>query len=231
MTEKVRNSSDLFQSQIRNAFNAFFNFLLPSVCVSCGHPGTMFCEQCHERVERLLTPIYVQNDVGKRPLSQAWAAAKFSGPIPDIIHNFKYNGHFALAKPLATIMVETWMLLTRPEIDLVVPIPLHHEREKKRGYNQAALLVKSFGSQIKLDTDFEAVRRIRHTRPQVGLSAKARQVNVSNAFWANEKRIAGKRILMIDDVFTTGATMSAAANALSAAGALAVFGYCVARAE
>ncbi|MCA9921897.1 MAG: hypothetical protein KC421_05990, partial [Anaerolineales bacterium] len=88
-----------------------------------------------------------------------------------------------------------------------------------------------FGSQIKLDTDFEAVRRIRHTRPQVGLSAKARQVNVSNAFWANEKRIAGKRILMIDDVFTTGATMSAAANALSAAGALAVFGYCVARAE
>jgi len=191
----------------------------------------MFCEQCHERVEYLMTPIYGPCDDGKRPLSQAWAAAKFTVPIPDIIHSFKYNGHFALAKPLATIMVKAWSVHTPPEIDLVMPIPLHHEREKKRGYNQSALLVESFGNQLKLSTDMESLRRVRHTRPQVGLSGKARQVNVNNAFWANEKRVAGKRILMIDDVFTTGATMSAAANALDAAGASAVYGYCVARAQ
>ena len=116
-------------------------------------------------------------------------------------------------------------------VDLVMPIPLHHEREKKRGYNQAALLVNAFCKQVNLKPDLESLRRVRHTNPQVGLSAMARQVNVNNAFWANARGVSGMRILLVDDVFTTGATMTAAASALRSAGALAVIGFCAARAE
>lgn len=231
MTEKVRNSTDLLHFRLRNAAHVIFKFLFPSVCASCGHVGTLFCENCRCAVEGLTAPVYSQNGACERPLSSAWAAAKYSGPIPDIIQKFKYNGHFALAEPLAEVMIEAWLHMPTPPINLVIPIPLHHEREKKRGYNQSALLVEAFSRHFHLDSDMTALRRIKHTTPQVGLNATARQVNVQNAFWADAHRVAGKRILLVDDVFTTGATMFAAANALRCAGAADVTGFCVARAE
>ncbi len=232
MTDKVRTSSDLMHFRTRNAFHAIFDFLFPPVCVNCGCVGNLLCETCHGRVQRLTEPIFVETGVGgKRPLTQAWAATKFLEPIPEIIHKFKYNGNFALAELLAELMFDIWQQVMVQPVDLVMPIPLHHERERKRGYNQAALLVDAFCSQANLISDVESLRRVRHTNSQVGLSAMARQVNVNSAFWANARGVSGKRILLVDDVFTTGATMTAAATALRNAGALAVTGFCVARAE
>ncbi len=114
-------------------------------------------------------------------------------------------------------------------VDLVLPIPLHAERERKRGYNQSALLARAFSEGAALPYAEHALQRTRFTTPQVGLTAVERLVNVQDAF-AADSCVQGRHVLLIDDVCTTGATMAAAANALLAAGARAVSGYCVARA-
>jgi ComF family protein len=113
---------------------------------------------------------------------------------------------------------------------LVVGVPLHPQREKKRGYNQSDLLAHHFCEQVGLAEDKKALQRVRNTSPQVELGAKERVLNVANAFVADSIRVREKHILLIDDVCTTGSTLKAAAEALMAAGARRVSGYCLARA-
>jgi ComF family protein len=141
----------------------------------------------------------------------------------------KYNGLFALTEPLADLMVEAWPRWQMP-VDLFVPIPLYPERERKRGYNQSALLARHLCQRLQLPDDPKAVQRIRYTQPQVGLSADERLANVAYAFAADRRKVEGKSILLVDDVCTTGATLSAAAHALLTAGAKTVSAYCLARA-
>lgn len=141
----------------------------------------------------------------------------------------KYKGLFALAEPLAELMVLAWPQW-EVEVDLVLPIPLHAERERERGYNQAMLLVEHLCRRMGWQTAPAGLRRIRHTPPQVNLNKEERQENVKDAFTADERIVKGLNILLVDDVCTTGATMISATEALLAAGAQSVSGYCVARA-
>lgn len=126
------------------------------------------------------------------------------------------------------MMADAWQTWHMP-IDLVLPIPLHAERERKRGYNQSTLLTRDFCNLVALPYVENGLQRARFTTPQVGLTAVERLKNVQDAFVA-QTNVVGKHILLIDDVCTTGATMAAAASALLDAGANLVSGYCVARA-
>lgn len=141
----------------------------------------------------------------------------------------KYNGLFALAEPVAGLMIEAWTRWQIP-VDVVVPVPLHADRERKRGYNQSALLARHLCHRLNLALTQEALQRVRYTRPQVELSAVERLANVANAFQADPGQVAGRNVLLIDDVCTSGATMIAATEALLGAGAKTVSGYAVARA-
>lgn len=152
----------------------------------------------------------------------------FDGAIRDAIHALKYEGMFGVAPALAALMVEQWPDWTAP-IDRIVPIPLHPERERERGYNQTILLADHLCQRLDLPCDKEGLRRIRHTRPQVGLDRVQRKENVAGAFVARPERVADLNILLIDDVCTTGATLSAAATALLECGARTVSGYCLAQ--
>jgi ComF family protein len=156
-------------------------------------------------------------------------AVLFVDPIPKIIHNLKYNGQFGLAKPLAQLMLEAWPQWNLTA-DLVIPIPLHTQRYKERGYNQSALLAKYLCQKLQIPWDAHALTRAKYTTPQVGLSAKDRSLNVKGAFIAKNEKVKGKSILLIDDVCTTGATLSAAAKTLLSANAKMVSSYCLARA-
>ena len=162
------------------------------------------------------------------PLQQIRAAVLFGHPIAKLIHDLKYNSAFAVAKPLAQLMVDGWAAWQMP-VNLVLPVPLHADRQRKRGYNQSTLLGQAFCAETALPFAEDALQRTRFTTPQVGLTAVQRLENVQDAFLA-DSCVQGKHILLIDDVCTTGATMAASANALFAAGASAVSGYCVARA-
>ena len=162
-------------------------------------------------------------------LQQVRACFSFSEPIAGVVHRYKYEGLFALARPLGALMACRWPDWAYP-IDIIVPIPLHPRRQRGRGFNQAALLAQQLGSHQAIEVNEQILRRVRYTMPQIGLSPTRRKENVWQAFAAEPGSLDGMRILLIDDVYTTGATMTSAANALLNAGAKSVSAYCLARA-
>lgn len=153
----------------------------------------------------------------------------FVDPIPPVIHKLKYKGQFGLARPLADLMAQAWRRW-QLTADLLVPVPLHPERERTRGYNQSALLVSHLAGALGIPAEMKALCRAKNTRPQVGLNAVERQENMRGAFTAVSPDVQGKNILLVDDVCTTGATLASAAEALLEAGANSVSAYCLARA-
>jgi ComF family protein len=140
----------------------------------------------------------------------------------------KYEGYFALAHPLAELMIQAWPKWQIP-VDLVIPIPLHSERKRQRGYNQAELLVEIIQPRLEWECNPQALRRHRRTAPQVGLDIYKRRKNVQGAFAAEEMLVSNRRILLVDDVCTTGSTLEAAASVLLEAGAESVAAYCLTR--
>ena len=244
MADRIQSSGVSWLLQVKHLTNNLLNFVFPPVCANCKKPGQLICVDCSAKITWLNEPVCthcgrVVNQKTVRcpaclqtplyPIDSVRAAVIFAEPIPTIIHQLKYNGYFGLAKPLADLMVDAWSKWQKP-IDLVVGVPLHPSREKKRGYNQSDLLAYHFCNQVNLANDKKALQRVRNTTPQVGLKADERVTNVANAFTADSSRVAGKNILLIDDVCTTGSTLKAAAEALMVAGAKQVSGYCLARA-
>jgi ComF family protein len=154
------------------------------------------------------------------------AAAYYRDPLRRLIHRFKYEGLFALARPLGDVMVQAWPAWRQP-VDLVLPIPLHRRRHAERGYNQSERLVDELRRHLGWTTASGALVRVRQTQPQTGLTAAERRANVHGAFVADPARVEGNRILLVDDVCTTGSTLTAAAMALRQAGATSVMAYCL----
>ncbi len=130
-------------------------------------------------------------------------------------------------------MAQGWMTLPPASVvpDAIVPVPLHASRERERGYNQAALLAHELGSRVSLPVVEGVLVRTRETIPQVGLDATERRANVLHAFNCSSTGLAGRRILLVDDVCTSGATLEAASDALREGGASSVWAYTLARAK
>lgn len=162
-------------------------------------------------------------------LSRLRTAVIYADPITSAIHALKYQQRFAAGDLLGDLLHQGWGQW-QTEVDIVVPVPLHAERRQSRGYNQAALIARRFAEHIDRPVEEAALVRTRATRPQVGLSMDERLDNVRHAFAANRNVVAGKRVLLIDDVCTTGATLHAAADALAEADSAEISAYCVARA-
>ncbi|MCZ7544770.1 MAG: phosphoribosyltransferase family protein [Anaerolineae bacterium] len=119
-----------------------------------------------------------------------------------------------------------------PPPDLILPVPLHANRQRWRGYNQSTLLAEALGVRLEVPVAADALARVRDTRAQVGLSARARRQNVSGAFVVRAPhRVSGRTILLVDDVVTTGATLAACAEALYQADAEAVWAVTLACAQ
>jgi ComF family protein len=160
------------------------------------------------------------------------AYAFHSGPLREAIHQLKYDGLRSLAAPLGSLMSQAWPQLA-PEcsIDAIVPVPLHAARQRERGYNQAALLARELGRSQQCAVVEDALFRIKATTPQIDLTASQRRANVHNAFRCAKDRLAGQRVLLVDDVCTTGATIEAAAAALYQARVTSVWSFTLARAR
>jgi len=153
----------------------------------------------------------------------------FEGPIRHALHKLKYRRNVALGDALAQHLAEYVGTLGWPA-DLVVPVPLGKKRAKERGYNQVGLVAMPLAAVNRWRYAPRALARSRETRSQVGLTAAERRENVSGAFRADAALVSGRTVLLMDDVATTGATLSACAAALLDAGARSVYALTLARA-
>ena len=153
----------------------------------------------------------------------------FEGPIRHALHKLKYYRNMALGDALAQHFAEFVGKLGW-DVDMVVPVPLGKERMKERGYNQVGLLALPLAALNHWRYVPRALARARETRSQVGLTFQERRENVRGAFHAEAAKVSGTTVLLIDDVATTGATLSACASALLDAGARSIYALTIARA-
>lgn len=221
------------------------DIVFPPACVACARvlPGDgFFCAACEQEVEPLPTercarcaePGDFQGELCPRcaarppPFARVFAPFAHQGAVARAIHHFKYEDHPELAAPLAALLVSHSREYWRDAPPLLAAIPLHRSRFLKRRYDQAELLVGEL-SRATGRTRVEALVRDRATQRQVGLTESAREANVQGAFSARAG-VQGASVLLVDDVFTTGATARAAAGALREAGAARVEVLALARA-
>jgi ComF family protein len=195
--------------------------LTPPICQLCGHPqlSPHHCPYCHGR----------HLEDGCDSISALYS---FEGSAQEALFKLKFNHKSILAKFFAKqIMTEKKDWLEDRQIDLLVPVPLHPSKLAGRGYNQAALIAKYLSKMVKIKTNFFDLVRCQKTLSQSKmLSDKARWDNVKDAFEVRKKNpFVKKRICLIDDVATTGATLHACSRALKKAGAEDVVAVCVAR--
>ena len=190
--------------RVHDLLEGFLTLISPSLCAGCDEPSEstgVFCYSCTALVERA---------------SGASAVFEYGGPVAHAIQRFKYDGRSELGAVLASWMVEHaehWA----GKVDAVVPVPLHWQRRRARGYDQAALLARPLARSLGVPVLLRGLRRVRNTPSQVDLPHAERQRNIAGAFapW----RLSGvRRVLLVDDVRTTGATLRAASAALKAGG-------------
>ncbi len=225
--ESLRYSSDL---------------ILPPVCVSCATLITrhnLLCPRCWSNLHLITPPfcdrlgiplpgyegsgphISMQAVANPPSFSRARAAAHYGGIIRRLIVRFKFEDKHEPMPLFVKLMREAGRSLLQ-DADLLVPVPLHRLRLLQRRFNQSALLAKGLSRVTQVPACVTALKRTRRTAAQVGLAQEARQKNVTNAFGVGRggaKAVKGKRVLLIDDVMTTGATANACAAALLKAGA------------
>jgi ComF family protein len=168
----------------------------------------------------------------RRPaFAYARAGARYGEVMREALHAFKFGGRRALAAPLAELLTApgpAWLPEGAP--DLIVPVPLHPRRERERGFNQALLLARRIGRAWGRPVRADVLRRTAATPPQTELGLEARRANVRGAFALRRPEVvAGRHVLVIDDVFTTGATVGECARSLRKAGAARVGVLTVAR--
>jgi competence protein ComFC len=193
-----------------------------------------FCEKCSEPFTGAITQTFACANCEHRTLhfDSAVAVYRSRGLVRKLVHEFKYGHHRHLRHPLADWLGETLSdsRLHGRHFDLLVPVPLHPARERERGFNQAALLAELLAKRANLPVR-PVLERIRYTTTQTAYDRSERMENLRDAFRLRKNRdVRGLHVLLIDDVLTTGSTLSECARMLKRAGALSVFAATAARA-
>jgi ComF family protein len=221
--------------------------VFPERCVACdtvlSQPKTFFCAECTPEVEALPSIACGRchepgaHAEGLCPrcsrhlpkFSVAYAPLEHDGAVARAIQRFKYENHPELARPLGGLLVQTCEAFLAQAPGALVPLPLHASRYRERGYDQTALLAVEVAKLTRRLLRDDALERVKPTRRQVGKTDEERAENVAGAFAASPK-VKGLKLLLLDDVLSTGATANEAASALLDAGAVEVQVLTLARA-
>jgi ComF family protein len=224
---------------IRRLTAATLDLAFPASCAGCGREGPPICPACLPALDARLglpggTPLGLPADIPAPLLQLDWCAA-FTGVVRDGLHDLKYKGERRLAEPFGAAVAQRWARVGLGA-DVVVPVPVHADRERQRGYDQAALIAEVAARELRLPV-VRALERRRATIAQFELGRDRRATNVAGAFGVRAGQdggvgravVVGRWVLLVDDVVTTGATLAACGTALRDAGAVAVSAIAVAR--
>lgn len=215
--------------------NQFFDFFLPRFCPSCNkklEPSEYFiCSTCIDKI-KLAETEFLENEY-KRKFAEEKIIADFvclyvfekDKELQHIIHSIKYNGNFRLGTYLGKFIgsklkekISGW------SADFIIPIPLHHLKKAERGYNQSYYIAKGISSIYNIPIMARAIKRNRFTPSQTALNLDERKENIQDAFtFKMKKKLSGKKIILVDDVITTGSTITECGKVLKESGAEKVY--------
>ena len=226
-----------------NKIKAIFDFFLPRFCISCKNKLSLneviVCENCYNRVE--VTPIKRIEAEYKRKFAQEKVISDFHSAfifhegqeIQALIHSLKYDKNYKVGNFLGKVTSELLLdKIASWNCDIIIPIPLHSLRKADRGFNQAREIAKGISKNINIPMKANILKRVRFTKTQTKLNLKERKENIEGAFKLNNfKDIKGKNIILIDDVITTGATITECAKILLIGGANKIYALSVAIAD
>ena len=195
---------------MKKLFNSLLDLIFPPSCAVCRtRSEEALCSGCFSQVKFL------------KPHLGVYVAAAYDGVVKDALHRFKFQRKKRLAGPLGVLLVE---YLTRnselklKEIDAIIPVPLHRQRERGRGFNQVELLARQVSRYFELPV-VPALERIKNTKPQFELPKAARLINIKGAFRVTrQEAVYNKRVILLDDIYTTGATITECCLTLKSAG-------------
>jgi competence protein ComFC len=218
------------------------DFFFPRRCVGCGESGHFLCSRCQQKLPWLLRPFCKK--CGKPESSGGLCPAcwgheteidgirsvfRFEGVVRRAIHELKYRNLKAISGCLAVLMAN---YLKDNEVygEVLVPVPMHPRRLRERGYNQSSLLASELGKLIVMPVFDDSLRRLKDSLPQARTTTvEERRRNVAKAFACQDDKLGGRRVILVDDVCTSGATLEACAKAIKVAGAVSVWGLTLAR--
>ncbi|MFQ5433024.1 MAG: phosphoribosyltransferase family protein [Nitrospinota bacterium] len=246
----------MYGAAVKRISDQAFNILFPRRCALCGENlladalselcgqcrqtlsinDSASCRLCGQSIDGSLVDAGIVKcghcRIKEPPLEAAVFGLRYEGTAREIIHKFKFGGGERLAAGIAHILsARLHRSVEMDHMDMVIPVPLHIGRLYSRGYNQSYLIAREVGRVFSLPVDAAAIFRRRATPAQWSQTRAQRFVNMKNAFGLRKTTaISGKRLLLVDDIMTTGATMFEAARLLKKSGAAAVVGAVAARA-
>ena len=218
------------------------DLVFPQWCLGCGKGGDVLCSSCQSLLPVIVPPICPrcgkpQANGTPCPNCAGWQAeidgvrspSHFDGLMRQAIHQLKYKNLRALVTPLAKILYD-YITANPLPVNVLVPVPLHPKRLRERGYNQSGLLAQELSRLSGFPVIEDCLSRKEHTSPQARtINLEERRSNVANAFTCVNDRLKDKKVLLLDDVSTSCATLNACASALKASGAVSVWGLTLAR--
>jgi ComF family protein len=240
MIRSAAGHGSLLARSGQQAWHRLIDALFPPRCGGCQADGTLWCDACQASLEYVCPPtcdrcgephtIGLCTKCRAQPLQieSIHSVVIFQDKVRHAIHRFKYERLAGLAEPLGDVLAEGWRA-QQLAADWLIPVPLHPARQRERGYNQSELLARRLSQRVNVPYSATALTRTRLTAVQMTLDAAQRKANVAGAFATVDARLRGARVVVIDDVCTTGATLDACAAALLAMGAASVAGLTVAR--
>ncbi len=218
----------------KSTFKEALDIIYPPVCLDCDqfHKSTsLICDRCLKRMADIEFPFCLNcrevminslicGHCGKDNSLPVFAFGNFAESLKKIIHRMKYSGYFKLGDEFARQLVKKYEKnFHKLDFDCLVPVPLHSYREKSRGFNQAAILAGEIGRIIDKPVILNSLVKIRRTRDQTKLNPQQREANIKGAFKIADDRLMNNKVVIVDDVITTGATAREAKRALNEANA------------